>query len=184
MAAAVPTKEPVAIFAGDSLHWTKSFNDYPATTWALAYRLLSMAGGTAQDIAGVADGSDFEVEVTSAATALWTPGDYRLIGFLTSGTERVQAYNAEFLVKPDPAAVDHYDGRTYLQRVLALLQKTFEEGVIREVIEYSYGGVSTKVQSMEDVLNAIDRVKAAIEQEENVINGKQRRILTRFRTPM
>lgn len=183
MAAAVPTKEPTEVNAGDSIHFTKSFNDYPAPTWELDYRILAMQGASAIDLQATADGTDFDVAATPAVTASWTPGDYRMIGFVTSATERFQIYNGKLLIRPDPATVSHYDGRTYLERVLALLQKTFEEGVIREVIEYSYGGVSSKVQTMEDVLNAIDRIKALIAQEQAQVNGRQRRVLTKFVPP-
>jgi hypothetical protein len=183
MSAAVPTFEPVEIFAGDSIHFTKTLSDYPAGTWTLAYRLLSMQGATAVTLTATADGTDFDVAVTSAVTALWAAGEYTLIGYASYGTERVQVYSGKFTVRPDPATVSSYDGRTYLERILALLEKVIEEGVIREVIRYSYGGASSEVQTMKDALDARDRIKAAIAQEAAQKGGKQRRILTRFTTP-
>jgi len=182
--ATVPIREPLEINAGDSIHFTKTLNDYPATTWTLAYRLLAMQGQSAVDIAATASGTRFDIAVTSAVTALWVPGEYWLLGFVSAGTERFQIYNGRLSVKPDPATVSNYDGRTYMQRVLALLQKTFEEGVIREVIRYSYGGVTTEVQSMKDVIEAMNVVKAVVAQEERLATGKQGRVLTRFRSPM
>lgn len=183
MAAPIPTVEPLEIYAGDSIRFDKTLPDYSAATWTLSYRLLSMKGAGAVDFQGAANGSTFEITVTAATTAAWTPGDYTLIGFITSGSERIQVYKGKFSVLPDPATVDHLDGRTYLERILAILEEVIEKGVIREVIRYSYGGVTTEVVSMKDAMDARDRIKAAIVQEEAQASGKQRRILTRFRTP-
>ena len=184
MAAPIPTKEPTEMFLGDSLAWTKSLSDYPATTWTLAYRLLSQQNASAQTITASASGSDFSISVTSATSAAWTSGEFWLIGYVTSGTDRVQVYSGKMSIKPNPATATAYDGRTYLERVLALLQKTLEEGVIRDVIRYSIGGVTAEVQSMNDVLDAIDQITAAIIQEQAAASGKQRRILTRFTSPL
>lgn len=182
MAAAVPTMEPVEVYAGDSIHFTKSLADYPSSEWDLAYRILKQSGD-AIDITAAADGSDFEIHVTAAATAAWTAGDYWLIGFVTDGTDRVQIYRGQLKVLPDPAVSANFDGRSYLQRVLEKLEAVIEEGVIREVIRYSYGGVTTEVQSLKDALDARDRIKAAIGQEVSQVGGKQRKILTRFTKP-
>lgn len=185
MPADVPQIEPVEIFAGDSIHFTKSLSNYSAADgWTLAYRLLSQKGLAAQTIAAVASGTGFEIQVASATTATWAEGEYWLIGYVTLLTERVQIYQGKFTVKPNPAIASHFDGRTYLQRILALLEEVIEQGVIREVIRYSYGGVTTEVQSMKDALDARDRIKALVVQEEAAASGTQRRIYTKFTTPI
>ncbi len=184
MAAPIPTTEPIQIHAGDSIRFDKSLPDYPSSTWTLSYRLLSQRGAVDIDVASAQDGStDYSVTVAAATTAAWTAGEYTLFGYVTSGTERVQIYKCPFTVLPDPATVDHFDNRSYLQRILQLLEEVIEQGVIREVIRYSYGGVSTEVVSMEDALKARERIKAAILQEEAQNSGKQRRILTKFVSP-
>lgn len=184
MSATAPTIEPKEIFAGDSIHFTKTLSDYPADTWTLAYRLLKQQGGEAVTLTATADGTDHEVEVAADDTADYAPGEWWMVGYVTSGTERFQIYAGSLTVKPDPAAATSYDGRTYLQRILALLEEVIEKGVIRETIRYSYGGVSSEVVSMKDALEARDRIKAAIAQEASQAGGKQRRILTRFTTPL
>ncbi len=183
MAAAVPTTEPTEIYSGDSIHFTKSIRDYSAVTWALSYRLLSQKGAVDLDIAATASGADFDIAVTSGTTAAWTAGEYWLLGFLTSGTERVQTYKGVLSVLPNPATVDHFDGRTYLQRILAKLDEVIENGVIRETIRYSYGGVTTEVWNLNDALKARATIVSAIANEEALASGKQRRVLTRFLKP-
>ena len=184
MSAAVPTREPLEIFAGDSIHFTKTLADYPAGTWTLAYRILSQKGAADLTWTATADGTDHEVEVATTTTDDYTPGEYWLIGYVTYLTERVQIYRGKFSILADPATVDHYDGRTYLERILVLIEEVIEKGVIRDVIRYSYGGVSSEVQTMKDAFDARDRIKAAIAQEAALASGKQRRILTRFTRPL
>ncbi len=184
MALTPPTIEPITLQAGDTLTFTKSFSDFGADDgWALTYRLVSRLGLTAIDVSATADGSDFEVNVPAATTALWGPGDYTLYGFVTKSPDRYQVYKGVFTVTPDPASVDFVDSRSYLEKVLEKLEAVILNGVIREVIRYSYGGVSTEVQTMKDALDARDRIKALIAQENAAATGTQQKILTRFVNP-
>ena len=79
MAATVPTKEPTEIFLGDSLAWTKTLSDYPATTWTLAYRLLAQQSAAAQTLTASASGSEWRTP------PLWSIG-------LTAGVSGGEAY--------------------------------------------------------------------------------------------
>lgn len=183
MAAPVATKEPLEIFAGDSLSWSKTLSDFPATEWTLTYRILAQQGAAAQTLTATADGSDFLITVDAENTADWVPATYQLIGFVESSSERVQIYSGKLTVKPDPATVTALDSSTYLEKILAKLEAVILKGVIRAPIRYSYGGVSTEILSLKDALDARDRIKAQIEHAVMVASGTQRRILTRFRMP-
>jgi hypothetical protein len=186
MALTPPTVEPLRLQAGDTLNFTRELADFDAGDgWTLTYRAISRLGLDAIDIAAATadDGSGFEVDVPAATTAAWAAGEYTLYGFVTDGTDRYQVYQGKLTIAPDPESVDFVDSRTYLERVLEKLEKVIEEGVIREVIRYSYGGVSTEVQSMRDALDARDRIRAAIAQEQAATTGRQQKILTRFVNP-
>ncbi len=183
MAAAVPTKEPTEFFAGDYVTWTKSLSDFPSSTYTLTYRLLALSGAAATTVSASASGTDFQIIIHSASSATFTPGDYSLIGFVSDGTERTQIYSGKLIVKPDPATATAFDGRTYLEKVLIKLEEVILSGVIRAPIEYSYGGVSSKIMTLKDALDARDRIRAQMTQEAALIHGHQRRILTRFKAP-
>jgi hypothetical protein len=78
--------EPTQFYAGDTLQWEKSWTDYPADGgWNLAYRLVNpkqsipIASG---DITSA--GSFFEILIPAAETAEWTPGEYTLIGVVST----------------------------------------------------------------------------------------------------
>jgi hypothetical protein len=169
--------EPLEIFAGDSIHFVKTLADFPASMWTLAYRMLSQQGAVAITLTATADNEDYDVTVARSTTASWTPGEYWMIGYVYSATERVQVYAERIAVKPDPATVTNFDGRTYPERMLALIEKVIEEGVIRETISYSYGGVSVQVQSMQDAFTIRAWLIAEVKWEKQ---GKPAQVLTRF----
>ena len=169
--------EPLEIFAGDSISFTKTLANYPATDWSLTYRILSKQGATPITISATADGNDFSVSVDKTTSASWTPGDYWMIGFVSTSTERVQIYSEKLIINPDPAAVSNYDGRTYPEKMLELIEKVIAEGVIRETISYSYGGVSCTVQSMQDAFTIRAWLIAEIKWQQS---GKPQVVVTRF----
>ncbi len=186
MAAAVSTREPSEIFAGDTIYFIKRLSDYPSPTWSLRYRLLLASGGPDITIAAAQYNftADFLVQKVASDTATWIPGLYSFIGYVGDATTRVQIYNGRLNVKPDPAVVSSLDGSTYLEKILKKLEDVIIEGVIRAPIRYSYGGVATEVMSLKDALDARDRVKALIIQEAALASGTQRKILTRFTSPI
>ena len=72
---AIPSVEPTAIIAGDTLAWTKSLADYPASAaWVLKYRLINAASKI--DITATTSGADHLVSVAAAVTALYPVGLY------------------------------------------------------------------------------------------------------------
>lgn len=184
MADPVPTIEPVEMFIGDSLQWDKDLEDYPAGTWTLAYRLLPQSGSGAQTLTATASGTTHQIRKTSSDTSAYTAGDFWLVGYVTNGTDRFEIFKGPFTIRENPATATSYDGRSYLQRILDLLEESIEANEApRNVIRYSFGGVTTEIRTLQEALDARDRIKSQIANEEAAKSGQQRRILTRFRTP-
>lgn len=170
---------------GDSLQWNKDLEDYPASAWTLTYRILPQSGASGvQTITAAASGSQHQVRVTSTTSATYTAGTYWLIGYVTNATDRFQIYLGKLVISANPASATGLDGRSYLQRILDLLETSIEANEApRNVIRYSYGGVTSEVRTLDDVFKARERVLAAIANEEAAKLGQQRRILTRFLSP-
>lgn len=189
MADPVPTTEPTQLFIGDSLQWDKTLEDYlgsPADpAFVLTYRLLPQSTGTAQTITAMFSAGVHEVRETAATTAAWVAGEYWMIGYVTgSDLSRFQVFAGAVTLLANPASATSYDGRSYLQRILDLLEASIEANEApRNVIRYSYGGVVSEVRTLEEALKARDRIVAAIANEEAQKSGQQRRILTRFFKP-
>lgn len=186
MAAPIPSVEPSEFQAGNSYAWTKTLDDYPADDgWTLSY---SLRGTPPQayviDFSATADGSDFAISLTSATTLDWVPGTYTLAGYVTDGTNRYEVFRGLVTITPNISALtaeEGFDGRTYWQRIRDKLRLTIENGVIRDVIRYSYNGVSTEVVSMADAFKALAYAETMVAQESS--RGKNRKILTRFVRP-
>src|SRR6187431_192148 len=64
--------QPPRFTAGDTVRWTLSDSEHPATSWALALTIRREA--TLQTVAGVADGEDFTVTIPAATSAQLAPG--------------------------------------------------------------------------------------------------------------
>lgn len=189
MADPVPTTEPTTLNVGDSLQFDKTLEDYqgsPANpAWVLTYRLLPQTSGTTATITATFTAGAHQVRESAATTAAWTPGDYWLIGYVTSSDlQRFQIYSGPLTLLANPASATTYDGRSYLQRILDILEAAIEANEIgRNVIRYSYGGAVSEVRTIEDALKARDRIKSELANETAANSGQQRRILTRFRCP-
>lgn len=86
----IPSCEPDAFVAGDTLQWSKSLADFSSSDgWALSYRFVGeQATIDAANIAAVPNAAGgWDVSIT-AANSITPPGVYRLIGFVTLAGER------------------------------------------------------------------------------------------------
>ena len=186
MADPVPTFEPTEFRLGDSLQWNKTLEDYPSDEWLLTYKIIPQSSGTVRTItaAQAVDTKTHEIRVVSDTTAAWTAGDNWMVGYVVFEDDRFQIYQGPMTILANPATALTFDGRTYLQRILDLLEASIEANEApRNVIRYSYGGVTSEVRTLEDALKARQILLAAIANEAAAVLGQQRRILTRFRTP-
>lgn len=119
----VPTIEPPRITAGDTIAWTRSLPDYPASAgWELHYRLINAAGKL--DIVAVAAGDDHAVNVAAATSAAWPAGTYTRVAHVIKGSERHTISTGEIVVDPDLAAAaagadTRSDARVILDSLLA-----------------------------------------------------------------
>ena len=183
----VPQVEPKEFRLGDSLQWDKVLEDYPSEEWGLTYKIIPQAAGPTVitiSAAQAANAQDHEIRVVSATTAAYATGDYWMFGYVIFGANRFEVYAGPMTILANPASATSFDGRTYLERILDLVETSIESNEApRNVIRYSYGGVSTEVRTLEDALKARQILLAAIANEAAKTLGQQRRVLTRFRMP-
>jgi hypothetical protein len=183
VAATVPTSEPTEHQAGNSLAWTKTLSDYPASAWTLTYYIPpSNAGQAPISITATPDGDDFSIAVTAADTTAWEAGSYWLAGYVSNTTERYQVYFGPLTITANIAGMETgnaFDGRTQSQRLLAKAIAAYEDA-LRAVAEYGFNGVHSKLQ-LEALSKEIDRLTDKVTQEQST--GRNRKILARFRSP-
>lgn len=168
MSTEIPTKEPLSIQAGDTLTWLKSLPDYPASqSWVLHYRLINSAGKF--DITSSASGEDHLITATATATALYTPGSYSLLGWVTKTTSRYSVYSGKVQVLPDLAAESAgYDIRTPAKKILDLLDAAMvSQGANAWVQEYEINGRRMKFRSIEEFIVYRSKIRQEVQKEEN-----------------
>jgi hypothetical protein len=119
MAIDIPTTEPARVRAGDTVTWRKTLADYPpGEGWTLYYRLINATAKV--DITATNDNDTHLVSVAKTTTDDWVAGDYTLIAWVASATERVSLPGGRITILPDLAAVAAagYDSRTQAKKML------------------------------------------------------------------
>lgn len=116
-------REPIQFVAGDSLIFQRSLAQYPPSAgWSLLYELR----GVAQPIsfASTPSGNVHQINVASAVTAQWLPGDYVLTGFaILAAGERHQIYYGDLPIYADATQAPGIgDMRTHAQKMVDLLE--------------------------------------------------------------
>lgn len=180
----IPSIEPLIISAGDTLKFTKSFNDYPIRDgWALTYSLTAL-GRTRIDIPSSANTTppgDFLVNVPSATTIGWQPGDYLMVGWVTLSPDRYEIFRNQITIEADVANSDAVDGRSWAQKALEKVEAMLIDQSGRAELSYSINGRSFNFRSFDELKAHRNDLRSEIEQQRRSRNGG--RILARFRSP-
>ena len=180
------TTEPLQILAGDTLTWTKTLADYPATEFTLKYRIINAAGHF--DITASASGSDHLILVKAATTVGYTPGIYTWTSFVEKGAgaelERYTIAQGTISVGPSlstqSAGLDtRSDVKIALDNMTAIIKN------VREVGSYSINGRTYTSHDLTFLVKTWNQLKTEYAAElsaEKIAQGmgSGRRILTRF----
>ena len=128
------TEEPSTITAGDSLAWSRSLPDFPASDgWTLRYGAACTSPAAAAitfDAATAADGVGYAVALTPGQTASWPAGCYLWSAYVTRDTptaERRTLFRGEFVVLADPASTAV--ALAHAQRTLKLIEDALESRI-------------------------------------------------------
>lgn len=161
-------REPTSFTAGDTLSWSRSLADYPASDgWVLAYRFINAASKF--DITGTASGDDHLVSVAASVTAAYVSGTYQWQAYVTKALERYTVGTGVCEVKPDLAAVAAagYDSRTPARKALDALNAGLEAfGGNAHVQSYQIGDREMRYKTFADFMAARDRLVAEVARED------------------
>ncbi len=183
-------REPTSFTAGDTLAWTRSLSDYPASAgWVLAYRFIN---ATAKfDITGTASGDDHAIAVAAAVSAAYPAGTYSWQAFVTKAAERYTVGTGVCVVEPNLAAVAAagYDDRTPARKALDALNAGLETfGSNAHVQGYSIEGREMKYRTFAEFMAARDRLVQEVAREDAAqraragLTGKNK-LRVQFRRP-
>lgn len=171
--------QPTSFRAGDSVTWTVSLPDYPASVgWVLKYRLLS-AASAAVDITATADGDSFLVALSPDDTESWTPGNATLVALVEKGDQRITLSASPVTILANLGAVTNFDGRSRNEKALddaeAALAKYLASGKMH-VAEYEIDGRHMIFRDVQEIKDLIALFRVAVNKEhtlQSLINGDQ-----------
>jgi len=143
MAPTIPTREPDSINAGDSLKWTISNSDYPASdSWALTYIFINKDDKFT--ITSSADGDNHAISEALAITAKYPPGLYYWKCYAGDGTDRylINEGRAEVIKNIEDSNVKSADLRSHVKKVLDAVEAVIENRASDSDLSMSVDGES------------------------------------------
>lgn len=182
---AIPTSEPAALQAGDTLRWQRDLPDYPANQgWVLSYRLVNAAGKI--DLITTAVGALHEVNVPASISAMFASGDYTWVATVTKGAERYTIGQGQTRVLPDLAAAASADTRSPARRALDDINAALATyGAKAYLQEIQIGDRRQKFHTPADFLAFRSRLTAEVAREDAALRVAQglsprNKLLVRF----
>ena len=170
MPADIMTEPPSQITAGDTLKWTRSLADYPASAgWTLQYTLVSTTA--AYSITATASGDDYAITVPASTTTAWAAGRYALTEYVTDGTERYTLATSTVMIAANlAAALAGIDNRTHARKVLDSIEAWLET---RAPVagEIQLGERRIRQYDLADLLALRDRYRAEVRRETSLAGG-------------
>lgn len=141
-----PTIEPLEIFAGDLVEWTRSLADYPATDWTLTYAVRGASFHASMDVTASADGNDHAVFIAAADTLNWNPGAYWWHAEVTNGTEIYTVGDGSLTVKQKLETITSgtYDGRSFAKTMLDAIESILSNSATSADLDVVSKGIGDK----------------------------------------
>lgn len=143
--------EPKFFTKGETISWTRSFNDYPATEWDLTYYFRGRTNGF--DIAAAADGTSFIAETPSDLTN--GAGVYQWQAQVTNGEKTIVVDSGNVEILPNFAGIqttEGFDGRTQTEKDLAAVKEMLSGKASKDVQSYQIGNRQLQHISINDLL--------------------------------
>lgn len=182
---AIPTFEPSVIVVGDSVAWTKSFPDYPATAgWTLSYS-FQIPGSIEDPITfnAVSAGANYSISQTPTETALWVPGNYTWTSFVDNGIDRHTVGTGSISLVPNPSEPF---GATHASRTLHLIELAIEGRIPAQLEQTTIAGQSILRIPLSQLMDLRLKYQAEVRAEQDRVRvatgqGSRRTMLARFR---
>lgn len=149
----IPTEEPTEIQAGDTVKWTRTVDNFPASAgWALSYVAINAAGKIT--ITTTADGDAHAVNEPGATTAAWSAGRYDWQAYATKGADRYQVDSGAWSILTDYATATTKDDRTHARRTLDNIMAMLERKATQDQANYAIEGRSLSRYSWDELIEA------------------------------
>lgn len=148
MAIPIPSVEPLAFAAGESVQWTRTFANFPPTDgWTLTYYF---AGLDTFQVAATTSGAGYAVLIHSWDTSGKPAGTYRWTAYVEQGTpetasfQRYPVADGELQLTINIATAKPGDFQTHEERTLAIIVAALENRLTAQIEDYMIAGKSVK----------------------------------------
>lgn len=179
---ATHTREPSQFAAGETLEFSRSLSDYPASQgWIITYSLRAGTGSKI-DFDSEADGNTHSISVDAETTANWLPGRYQGVGVVELEGVKHQVWAGWINITPNLASQEgDYDPRSQAQKDLEVAILTRSKLLALTVVDSSVEGTSLRRRELEDLNKTIDRLTLIVRAEEAQASGRSTRRNIRIR---
>lgn len=130
--------EPTSFRAGDTVTWTRTEPDYPASAWTLSYVLVNSSAKISFD--ATASGDDHVAARTAAQTATYTAGIYKWVSRVTDGTTVTTIDHGTVEILADLIAGAAADQRSHAKIMLDAIESLLQGKASKDVSSYSVAG--------------------------------------------
>ncbi len=133
--------EPSFFVAGDTVEWTRTGGDYPATAWTLTYYFVNPAADFS--VEADADGQNYTVSIPAATSEDYEPGWYDWTAVVTGGdSERYVVDRGRLQVRHDPSTGDGtgVDTRSEVKIALDAIEAVLAGRATRDQESYAIAG--------------------------------------------
>lgn len=167
------TTEPLSVRAGDTVAWTRTLEEYPASdSWVLTYTLINASAKIT--IAASASGADHAVAVAAATTASWAPGTYSWMARVAKAGEKYTVDQGTIQIERDLAAATTYDTRSSARKALDAVNTALESyGNKAYLQEFEINGRRQRFASPADFLTFRSKLMAEVAREDNAERIRQ-----------
>jgi hypothetical protein len=148
---------PKKITAGESVSWSVTLGDYPASSgWVVTYTLVKSDARI--QIVSTASGDAHLVEIPFATTAAYDAGKYHYQTHVSNGVERYQVGEGVIEVLPDFATQETgYDGRSHVKKVLDALEAVIENRASKTQMVQEVAGVQIQHMTTDQIIKLRDQ---------------------------
>lgn len=176
------TTEPTTITPGDTVQWTRTLADYPASAgWVLSYEFVNASARFA--ITASASGDNHAVSVPATTSDDYAAGWYDWRGKVTKAGEVHTIATGRTQVLPSFGAA--VDARSTARRMLAAVEAVLEGKAAADVQEYQVQGRQLKKYTFDELLRLRSALMAECAREDAATAAAagqpdRRRVYVRF----
>lgn len=129
---------PASFTAGDTVKYTRSLSDYPASAgWVMKLHLL---GKVSTSVTAVADGDAHSVTLPAATTDPLPAGTYRWVETVEKASERYTVNAGHLSVAQNPVGVTGTAGQSWEEKTLQAIEAVLSNRVTDDVAAYQIAG--------------------------------------------